>query len=92
MFIVNIYNTYNITVIHYAISDVLICHQGRLMTGSVGRNLRLWSVVGVGEMRLPGDNNSVRSGGLMMEDEMNLDGAIGTAAFDENLEMVRKQF
>ena len=71
-----------------AITGVLICRGGRLLTGSVGHNLRMWSVVGVGEMRLPGDNNNMRGGGLTMEDEMNLDGEIVSAAFDESLDMV----
>ena len=40
-------------------------------------------------MKLPGDNNNMRKGGLTMEDEMNLDGMIVSASFDEPLEMVR---
>ena len=59
------------------------------MTGSAGRSLRMWSVVGVGELRLPGENNAMRSGGLTMEDEMNLDGPITVAAFDDTMDMVR---
>ena len=39
-------------------------------------------------MKLPGDNNNMRSGGLTIEDEMNLDGMIVSASFDEPLEMV----
>ena len=54
----------------------------------MGKNVRIWSVVGVGEMRLPGENYNVRSGGLTMEDEMNLDGAIVSATFDEAMDMV----
>lgn len=65
-----------------------MCRSGRLLTGSVGKNLRVWSIVGVGELKLPGDHNSMRTGGLTMEDEMNLDGSIVTAAFDEALDMV----
>ena len=71
------------------LSDTLISHSGRLITGGAGRNLRLWSVVGVAEMKLPGDNNNMRRDGLTMEDEMNLDGMIVSASFDEPLEMVR---
>ena len=39
-------------------------------------------------MRLPGELNMMRSQGLAMEDEMNLDGAITAAAFDDTLDMV----
>ena len=35
-------------------------HGGRLVVGSASGNLRLWSVVGVSEMRLPGDHASAR--------------------------------
>ncbi|XP_048238655.1 WD repeat-containing protein 90-like isoform X1 [Haliotis rufescens] len=66
---------------------LLISRGGRLLTASVGRNVRLWSVVGVGEMRLPGESTGVRSGGLTMEDEMTLDGPITCTAFDDNLDM-----
>ncbi|KAL3876292.1 hypothetical protein ACJMK2_034157, partial [Sinanodonta woodiana] len=67
--------------------DFLVCRGGQLLTGSKGRNLRMWSVVGVGEMRLPGDHNSMRNGGLTMEDEMNLDGSIVSLAFDDAMDM-----
>lgn len=70
------------------LSDTLISRGNQLLTGSVGKNVRIWSVVGVGEMRLPGDHGNMRSGGLTMEDEMNLDGAITAAAFDEAMDMV----
>nr|XP_006813552.1 PREDICTED: WD repeat-containing protein 90-like [Saccoglossus kowalevskii] len=52
----------------------------RLVTGSASRNLRLWSVYGVGEMSTPGK-------GLVMEDEMTLDGAITCASFDDTMDM-----
>ncbi|XP_069124737.1 WD repeat-containing protein 90-like isoform X4 [Argopecten irradians] len=65
----------------------LVCRGGRLLTGSTGRNLRMWSVVGVGEMRLPGEHNNMRGGGLTMEDEMNVDGEVVSLAFDEALDM-----
>ena len=66
----------------------MISRGNQLLTGSVGKNVRIWSVVGVGEMRLPGEHYNVRSGGLTMEDEMNLDGAVVSAAFDEAMDMV----
>lgn len=71
-----------------AITDVVICRGNLLLTGSIGKNLRVWSVVGVGEMKLPGENYNVRTGGLTMEDEMNLDGAVVSAMFDEAMDMV----
>ncbi|XP_053384270.1 WD repeat-containing protein 90-like isoform X2 [Mercenaria mercenaria] len=67
--------------------DVIINRGNLLLTGSEGKNVRVWSVVGVGEMRLPGEMYNMRTGGLTMEDEMNLDGAIVSAAFDEAMDM-----
>lgn len=57
------------------------------MTGSVGKNLRMWSLTGVRDMR-SGDSSSMPCGGLTMEDEMNLEGSVVAAAFDEALDMV----
>jgi hypothetical protein len=48
----------------------------------------MWSVVGVEEMRLPGQSNSLSRQGLTMDDEMNLDGAIVSAAFDDTMDLV----
>ena len=73
---------------HFACVGQLVSCGNCLLTGSVGQNVRLWSTVGVGEMRLPGENNGVRVGGLTMEDEMNLDGAVCSVSFDDSLEMV----
>lgn len=67
--------------------DVLVSKAGRLVSGSASRSLKLWSVIGVGELRLPGDNNNMRTGGLTMEDEMNLDGPITVAVFDDTMDM-----
>jgi len=39
-------------------------------------------------MRLPGESCRLASNGLVMEDEMTLDGAIISASFDEALETV----
>ena len=47
-------------------------------------------MVGVGELKLPGENPTVRGGGLTMEDEMNLDGIITAACFDDTMDMVRQ--
>lgn len=71
---------------------MIISRGNLLLTGSVGKNVRVWSVVGVGEMKLPGEHYNVRTGGLTMEDEMNVDGAIVAAAFDEALDMVILDF
>ena len=68
-------------------AGLLCCHGGRLITGSAGGSVRLWSTVGVGELKLPGEHHSMRRGGLTMEDEMALDGAVVSAAFDETLDM-----
>lgn len=65
---------------------MLMGYGGTLIAGSASGNLRLWSVVGVSEMRLPGDATRLSSNGLVMEDEMTLDGAIISASFDEALE------
>lgn len=65
---------------------VLMGHGGTLIAGSTTGNLRLWSTVGVNEMRLPGEPSRLSSNGLVMEDEMTLDGAIISASFDEGLE------
>ncbi|XP_077979468.1 WD repeat-containing protein 90-like [Glandiceps talaboti] len=60
-----------------------------VVTGSASRNLRLWSVYGIGEMRLNPSNlyNSTPGKGLVMEDEMCLDGGIVSASFDDTLDM-----
>ncbi|XP_071815143.1 WD repeat-containing protein 90-like isoform X2 [Apostichopus japonicus] len=70
--------------------DVIVCRFGssRLITGGASRLLRLWSVYGVGEMRLlPGTHQRVDGQGLVMEDEMTLDGAITAAEFDDILDV-----
>ena len=74
----------------YIYLDVLISHAGRLITGSSGHSVKMWSVVGVEDMRLPGRNNTLASQGLTMDDEMNLDGAIVSAAFDDTMDLVGK--
>ena len=74
----------------YVYLDVLISHAGRLITGSSGHSVKMWSVVGVEDMRLPGRNNTLASQGLTMDDEMNLDGVIVSAAFDDTMDLVGK--
>ncbi|XP_046861004.1 WD repeat-containing protein 90-like [Xenia sp. Carnegie-2017] len=67
--------------------DVIVCHRGSLITGGSSGHLRLWSVVGVGEMRLPGENDILNQNGLVIEDEMSLDAGVISASFDTSLEM-----
>ncbi|XP_064636675.1 WD repeat-containing protein 90-like [Lineus longissimus] len=69
--------------------EYISCHSGRMITASAANNLRIWTVTGICEMKLPGGSGSqaVRKGGLTMEDEMNLDGAITSMAFDETLDL-----
>jgi len=51
--------------------------------------VRLWSVVNVGEIKHAAQHSDVNSAlGVTMEDEMTLDAAASTAAFDDSLEMV----
>lgn len=71
----------------FFLADTVICRNGRLLTGSEGKNLRMWSLTGVRDMR-SGDSPSMPCGGLTMEDEMNLEGSVVAAAFDEALDMV----
>ena len=44
--------------------------------------------MGVGEMRLSNDGHQVSGSGLTMEDEMNLDGAVISASFDDTMDLV----
>lgn len=67
--------------------DIVICRNGRLLIGSAGKNLRMWLLIGVRDMRL-GDSFSMFCGGFIMEDEMNLEGFVVVVVFDEVLDMV----
>ncbi|XP_025111591.1 WD repeat-containing protein 90-like isoform X3 [Pomacea canaliculata] len=67
---------------------ILLVGTGGLITASSSGNVRLWSVKGVEQMREPGHAGRAPAGrGLVMEDEMTLDGVVTAARFDENLEM-----
>lgn len=60
----------------------------RLISGSSGNTLKIWSTMSVSD-QLHSDEMATRAAsGLTMEDEMNLDGAITSAAFDETMDMV----
>nr|XP_030140775.3 WD repeat-containing protein 90 isoform X6 [Taeniopygia guttata] len=64
---------------------VLLCRHQRLLSGSNTKRIRLWSVATVQELRLKGPN--ARSGSVLLEHEITLDGTIVSAAFDDSLEM-----
>ncbi|XP_042639154.1 WD repeat-containing protein 90 [Orycteropus afer afer] len=64
---------------------VLLCSGARLVSGSNTRRLRLWAVGAVPELRLKG--LGARSGAVLLERELMLDGAIVSAAFDDQLSM-----
>uniref|UniRef100_A0A8C5JQT2 WD repeat domain 90 n=1 Tax=Junco hyemalis TaxID=40217 RepID=A0A8C5JQT2_JUNHY len=64
---------------------VLLCRHQRLLSGSNTKRIRLWSVGSVQELRLKGPN--ARSGSVLLEHEITLDGTIVSAAFDDSLEM-----
>ncbi|XP_053813526.1 WD repeat-containing protein 90 isoform X4 [Vidua chalybeata] len=64
---------------------VLLCQHHRLLSGSNMKRIRLWSVATVQELRLKGPN--ARSGSVLLEHEITLDGTIVSAAFDDSLEM-----
>lgn len=60
----------------------------RLISGGASRHLRLWTANGMGELRLTaGYTNSGVGHGLVMEDEMILDGAITSAQFDHTMDV-----
>ncbi|XP_039416096.1 WD repeat-containing protein 90 isoform X3 [Corvus cornix cornix] len=64
---------------------VLVCRHKRLVSGSNTKRIRLWSVATVQELRLKGPDT--RSGSVLLEHEITLDGTIVSAAFDDSLEM-----
>ncbi|XP_077642916.1 WD repeat-containing protein 90 isoform X4 [Lonchura striata] len=64
---------------------VLLCRHQQLLSGSNTKRIRLWSVATVQELRLKGPN--ARSGSVLLEHEITLDGTIVSAAFDDSLEM-----
>ncbi|XP_018863760.1 WD repeat-containing protein 90 isoform X7 [Parus major] len=64
---------------------VLVCRHNRLVSGSNTKRIRLWFVATVQELRLKGPD--ARSGSVVLEHEITLDGTIVSAAFDDSLEM-----
>lgn len=62
--------------------------RGRLISGSTSKKcLRLWSVSGVSELALPG-NNDVTNANVEVEDEVALDGFVTALMFDDALDLV----
>lgn len=70
------------------ISAKLVSRHSQLMTAGVGHSLKLWAVSGVSSMKLTSGGLSHSGSGLVMEDEMVLDGAVTSAEFDDTLDMV----
>ncbi|KAK0151285.1 WD repeat-containing protein 90 [Merluccius polli] len=68
---------------------VLLCRRHRLLTGSNTRRLRLWGVEAVEALRLDKQASSTTHSGarVLLEQEILLDGAVVSAAFDEALHM-----
>ncbi|XP_006894964.1 PREDICTED: WD repeat-containing protein 90 [Elephantulus edwardii] len=64
---------------------VLVCSGTRLVSGSNTRQLRLWAVGAVLELRLKG--SGARSSAVLLERELTLDGAIVSASFDDSMDM-----
>ena len=60
-----------------------------MVTGSQGHNLRLWS--GVADLK-EASPSTATTPGIVMEDEMTLDGGITCAAFDDTMDMVSRDF
>ncbi|XP_076998412.1 WD repeat-containing protein 90 isoform X2 [Tamandua tetradactyla] len=64
---------------------VLLCSGARLVSGSITKRLRLWAMGAVPELRLKG--SGARSSPMVMEQQLALDGAVVSAAFDESMDM-----
>ncbi|KAK2509541.1 hypothetical protein MC885_005631 [Smutsia gigantea] len=64
---------------------VLLCLGARLVSGSSTRRLRLWAVGAVPELRCQG--SGARSGSVLMERELTLDGAIVGTVFHDSMDM-----
>ncbi|XP_031416845.1 WD repeat-containing protein 90 isoform X2 [Clupea harengus] len=66
---------------------VLLCCGNRLVCGSNSRRLRLWSVAAVQALRPQGTERSQDSPAVLLEQEMQLDGAVVSATFDDVMDM-----
>ncbi|XP_062955596.1 WD repeat-containing protein 90 isoform X1 [Cynocephalus volans] len=64
---------------------VLLCSGLRLVSGSNTRQLRLWAVGAVPELRRKG--SGARYSSVFMERELTLDGAVVSASFDDGMDM-----
>ena len=61
------------------------------MTGGAGFSIKLWSVACIVDLQQPSGlpQRGFPAGGLTMDDELTLDGALSCAAFDDTLDMVK---
>ncbi|KAG5262431.1 hypothetical protein AALO_G00275070 [Alosa alosa] len=66
---------------------VLLCCGNRLVCGSNSRRLRLWSVAAVQALRPQNAERSQDSPAVLLEQEMQLDGAVVSATFDDVMDM-----
>ncbi|KAM6166359.1 WD repeat-containing protein 90 [Erethizon dorsatum] len=64
---------------------LLVCSGSRLVSGSNTRQLRLWAVGAVSELRCK--VSGARSSSVFMECELTLDGAVVSASFDSGMDM-----
>ncbi|XP_028822928.1 WD repeat-containing protein 90 isoform X2 [Denticeps clupeoides] len=66
---------------------VMLCSGDRLMCGSNSKCLRLWSVTAVQSLRSKTTERAQDSSGVILEQELQLDGAVVSAVFDDVMEM-----
>ncbi|MBN3306420.1 WDR90 protein, partial [Amia calva] len=66
---------------------VLLCRGNRLLSGSNTKRIRLWAVAAVQGMRPGARGSGERSGSVLLEQEMVLDGTVVSAAFDDVMDM-----
>ena len=67
-----------------------MCRSGRVVTSSVNKCLRLWSVADLSAMKSA--KQPARTGGVSMDDQLCLDGLITAVRFDDELELVTGAF
>ena len=60
------------------------------MSGGAGCGIKLWSVAGIIDLQQPSilTQRGFPAEGLTLDDELTLDGALASAAFDDTLDMV----
>ena len=68
--------------------DVLVSINHRLISGSTRGSLKLWNVTSIHEMKRPSAKKaSLRLDGLIVENEIELKGAVKCCKFDESLDI-----